>query len=115
MNDKSRPVLLAAMHPMHSAITVTRTTHNVAYNMIQYLYDAGKRRIAFFGVNPSSPHDNMRLEAYYQAIRNLDIACTEQDIYFTKGDISQCASVFQQQIRTYDAVWEQTIFMRSLP
>lgn len=91
-------------HPMHSAITVTSDYTQVAYNMIQYLYDAGKRRIAFFGVNPSSPHDNMRLEAYYQAIRNMDIACTEQDIYYTKGDIRQCVSMFQQQIRTYDAV-----------
>ena len=35
-------------HPMHSAITVTSDYTQVAYNMIQYLYDAGKRKIAFF-------------------------------------------------------------------
>lgn len=91
-------------HPMHSAITVTSDYTQVAYNMIQYLYDAGKRKIAFFGVNPSSPHDNRRLEAYYQAIRNLDLDCTEQDIYFTTGDIRQCTLAFGSQIGRYDAV-----------
>ena len=94
----------ACEHPMHSAITVTSDYTQVAYNMMQYLYDAGKKSIAFFGVNPSSPHDNMRLESYRQAVHDFHLHCNETDIYYTKGDINQCASAFRSQIGKYDAV-----------
>ena len=37
----------ACEHPMHSAITVTSDYTQVAYNMMQYLYDAGKKALLF--------------------------------------------------------------------
>lgn len=91
-------------HPMYSDITVTSDYSQVAYNMMQYLYDAGKRRIAFFGVNPSSPHDNYRMKVYQQAISDFNLDCDESDIYFTSGDIDQCAASFKANAHNYDAV-----------
>jgi len=96
--------VVACEHPMYSDITVTSDYSQVAYNMIQYLFDAGKRRIALFGVNPSSPHDNLRLKVFCQAIKDMGLDCTEDDIYFTGGDVSKCMEKFRDKIYSYDAV-----------
>lgn len=96
--------VVACEHPMYSDITVTSDYSQVAYNMIQYLYDAGKRSIALFGVNPSSPHDNLRLRVFCQAIKDMNLDCSEEDIYFTSGDVSKCTENFRKKLHRYDAV-----------
>lgn len=90
--------------PMYSDITVTSDYAQVAYNMVQYLYDAGRHRIAMFGVNPSSPHDNLRLKIFLQAVKDLGLESSEEDIYFTSGDIAECANNFCKNIHKYNAI-----------
>ena len=103
-NRQITSCVVGCEHPMHSSITVTSDYAQVTYQMIQYLHDVGKSRIAFFGVNPSSPHDNIRLETYRQAVSDMSLACGEKDIYFTNGDIKECVSRFRKGILNYDAV-----------
>ncbi len=96
--------VVACEHPMHSNITVTSDYRQTAYNMMQYFYDAGKRRIAFFGVNPSSPHDNMRLDAFRRAITDFNLESDENDIYYTTGSIAKCYSSILLKLKEYDAI-----------
>lgn len=94
----------ACEYPMHSDITILTDYSQIAYNFLQYLVDAGKRRIALFGINPSSPHDYARLITYRKAIRELGLHYSEDDVFFTTGNISQCVSAFVERIHDYDAV-----------
>lgn len=94
----------ACEYPMHSDITILTDYSQIAYKFLQYLVDAGKRRIALFGINPSSPHDYARLITYRKAIRELGLNYNEDDVFFTTGNISQCVAAFQERVHDYDAV-----------
>lgn len=94
----------ACEYPMHSEITILTDYSQICYDSLQYLASTGRRKIAMFGINPSSPHDNARFEIYKQAIHDMNLDCTEDDIYFTSGSISECVEAFKQNVHKYNAV-----------
>lgn len=102
--NKILTCVTACEYPMHSEITILTDYSQVCYDSLQYLADTGRKRIALFGVNPSSPHDYARLETYKQAIYDMDLGCTENDIFFTRGNITECVELFKQKVHKYNAV-----------
>ena len=94
----------ACEYPMHSDITVLTDYSQVTYSSLQYLFGAGKRRIALFGINPSSPHDYGRLVTYRKAAGELGLKYDESCVFYTEGNISRCVSELQERIYDFDAI-----------
>ena len=72
--------------------------------MVHYLYNAKRRSIALFGINPSSPADQKRSAGYLQTVGLLGLSLNEKDIYCTSGDVSACTDALLDSIDRYDAV-----------
>ena len=73
-------------------------------NMVQYLVSIKHQHIALFGINPSSPHDQMRIDGYLQTVQACELPLSEEDIFYMSGDVSDCANSLLKVIGTYDAV-----------
>ena len=112
-SERITSCVTACEFPMHSDITVLTDYSKVTYNSILYLYDCGKRNIALFGINPSSPHDLARLNAYKRAVCDLGLEYSDDNVFFTTGNISECVGSFNERARGFDAVVERMIFTPS--
>lgn len=73
-------------------------------NLIHFMCDAGRSRIAFFGFNPSSPHDRQRIDGFHFIRRPDGFSSDQNDIYYTNGNVSECADRLMRRIQNYDAV-----------
>lgn len=85
-----------------SCIT-TDHSHDMA-NLIHFMCDAGRSRIAFFGFNPSSPHDRQRIDGFHYIHRPEGFFSDQSDIYYTNGNVSECSERLMCNIRRYNAI-----------
>lgn len=60
--------------------------------LLAHLYQAGDRKIAFFGVNPNSYSDRIKSKSFH-----------ESDIYYNYGSITTCTNQFFYKLEQYDA------------
>ncbi len=87
-----------------NASTVTLDRWGDMCTMIRYFCDAGRRRIALFGVNPASPADQKRIEGYQDMVKSLQLDLSQEDIYPTYGDVQACSAKLLFHIGRYDAI-----------
>lgn len=73
-------------------------------NLIHFMCEAGRSRIAFFGFNPSSPHDRQRIDGIHYISHPEGFSCDSNDIYFTNGNVSVCCERLIKSIQNYNAV-----------
>lgn len=64
------------------------------HTLLSHLKDAGNKRIALFGVNPSSYADSVKKECFPW----------KDDIYYNYGSIADCTKQIWEHIRNYSAV-----------
>lgn len=72
--------------------------------LLHYLHDAGRRKIAFWGVNEYSPTDGDRLEGYLTAVSALELPLSEKDVFINHCDAAECAGRLLARIDEYDSV-----------
>ncbi len=73
------------------------------HKSICYLTANGRRRIAFFGVNPSSSTDLLKKSFFAEYLQKQG-ASAERDIYFNHANIESCIAAFLQNYKLYNAV-----------
>lgn len=68
--------------------------YSAVKDILNYLRECGRKRIALYGVNPSSTADNIKLSAFEQ----------KENVYYNFGDLRECRNKFLVDIDKYDSV-----------
>ena len=74
----------------------------VIEGMVRYFYNAGRKRMAFIGNEYKDVNDDKKKSYFLQANRALRLNTTENDVYYNKNNISECASIFLDNLDKYD-------------
>lgn len=85
-----------------SFVTINREKdmRSIVHSYVQ----AGRRKIALWGVNQSSPTDQARIKGFQAAIHELQLQLDENDIYFNFGNIQECALFLLPSLSKYDGI-----------
>lgn len=99
--------ILASTEPVDpfsglSYITPDRKTS--MSDVVQYLYLTGRRKMAYFGINPEAIADVHRYEGFIEKTRILGIPVKETDIYYCSDNMDDCIKEFISCAEQYDAV-----------
>ncbi len=82
------------------SVVTSNLSHSMNY-LLSYLASNGKRKTALYGVNRLSTTNLAQMEQFKG---NTVIPCTDEDIYFNEGSISDCSDMFIENIDKYDSV-----------
>jgi DNA-binding LacI/PurR family transcriptional regulator len=83
---------------------VTLNHLEAASEITRYLLGAGRRRIAFFGMNPDSLPDILKCNGFRKTLRDAGLPCDEGDIYLNKGRILDSVASLATRLPGYDAI-----------
>jgi len=86
---------------------ITQDYTRSARELTLRLAAAGCRRVAFFGCNPDSNTDRLKL-AGYRAARGTS---AEEDIFFNRGDIAACIGEFLARRGAYDGILFTNVYV----
>ncbi len=95
-------ILLTAQPPDSciNASTISMDYRQAIHDLLQYLEQAGKKRVALWGVHPNSINDLTKLQAF----RTLRGAQDDAEIFWNTGDVDALCRVFLHRIEAFDAV-----------
>ena len=77
-----------------SVSNVCTDLYSAVKDILHYLESCGRKRVALYGVNPSSTADNIKLSAFEH----------RESVYYNFGDLRDCRNKFVRDIDKYDAV-----------
>ena len=103
-NDIQVCVVACEISDTRGASCITTDHRKDMANLIHFMCEAGRSRIAFFGFNPSSPHDRQRIDGFHYIHRPDGFTSCQDDIYYMTGDVLECSERLMQNIRNYNAI-----------
>lgn len=88
-------IILVSNRPYTLSVSnVCTDLYSAVKDILNYLRECGRKRIALYGVNPSSTADNIKLSAFEQ----------KENVYYNFGDLRECRNKFLVDIDKYDSV-----------
>lgn len=88
-------IILVSNRPYTLSVSnVCTDLYSAVKDVLNYLRECGRKRIALYGVNPSSTADNIKLSAFEQ----------KENVYYNFGDLRECRNKFLVDIDKYDSV-----------
>lgn len=82
---------------------VAFNTAEAMSTLVDYLFSAGRRRIALFGVHKDTVGDVAKVRGFIQGTRANGARTSGSDIY-ARGIMAECAAKLWENIKSYDAV-----------
>ena len=87
-------IILVSNRPYTLSVSnVCTDQYSAVKDVLNYLRECGRKRIALYGVNPSSTADNIKLSAFEQ----------KENVYYNFGDLRECRNKFLVDIDKYDS------------
>lgn len=88
-------IILVSNRPYSLSVSnVCTDFYSAVKDVLHYLDSCGRKRVALYGVNPSSTADNIKLSAFSR----------RENVYYNFGDLRECRQRFLKDIKNYDAV-----------
>ena len=88
-------IILVSNRPYTLSVSnVCTDLYSAVKDILNYLRECGRKRIALYGVNPSSTADNIKLSAFEQ----------KENVYYNFGDLRECRNKFLVNVDKYDSV-----------
>ena len=88
-------IILVSNRPYTLSVSnVCTDLYSAVKDILNYLRECGRKRIALYGVNPSSTADNIKLSAFEQ----------KEKVYYNFGDLRECRNEFLRNMDKYDSV-----------
>ena len=88
-------IILVSNRPYTLSVSnVCTDLYSAVKDILNYLRECGRKRIALYGVNPSSTADNIKLSAFEQ----------KDNVYYNFGDLRECCNEFLRNMDKYDSV-----------
>lgn len=86
-------------------ISVVNLSHESScMDIVQYLVQAGRKRIAFFAANSESISDKSKLAGYFAASAAFGLPASEGSVFYNSGSVLECAEKFRPFAADYDGV-----------
>lgn len=100
------PVLLApySSAPTMPVSTVSFDFKNVFYTLCQYLFDAGRKNIVLFGINPNSENDISKKNSFLSFAKDYGVETPEDRIFWNKGNLEVCCNKLHNRIDTFNSI-----------
>lgn len=88
----------------HDVSCATPSRRTETQQLVNYLYNCGKKRIALVGFGRRSINDNFRYHAAMSAVATWGNLLRDEDVWLWEQDPSECFERFWQVNSRYDAV-----------
>lgn len=88
----------------HDVSCATPSRRTETQQLVNYLYNCGKKRIALVGFGRRSINDNFRYHAAMSAVATWGNLLRDEDVWLWEHDPSECFERFWQVNSQYDAV-----------
>lgn len=97
------PILVSIHENDSSQCCVSFNTADAMRKLVEYIVNAGKKSIAFFGFHNETIGDLSKLRGFSAGIRSSEIKLCKDDIY-SRGILAECANRLYENIYKYQAV-----------
>ncbi len=84
--------------------TVRHDTYSMAYDLMEYLVGAGRKKVALFGFDRLSVYNRSTLTCFQNAAEMFCISLSMNDIFLNDSTLDVCMENFARQMHRYDAV-----------